>query len=449
MIHYKVGGTDGVSLEMDKWKKVFEKLGNKVYMLGGEMDNKIIHPSLYHISPIAKDFYSYSFEGKNVFKNEEEYKEKVLIEVKKIKPIVDNFITTNNIELLVVQNIWSVAMNIALAIALEEIVEKRNIKVLAQHHDFFWERKAGVHYGCQFSKTIANKYLPPTNYTYKHVVINQQGHDALLKRKNIESDIVPNVFDFNAPLWTKDSYNKDFKEQLDFSDNDVIILQATRIVDRKAIELAIDLISQMNKNKVQLIGKKLYDGRIFNKDSNFVLVLAGSDEDDGSGTYLDRLKDHAIKKNVQLKSIGNRISHTRNIDKNIKKYSLWDTYVYADLITYPSYWEGWGNQFLEGLFAKVPMVVYEYPVFITDIKNKHFDYISLGSSYEVDNKTDLVSIDNKIIENASQEVISYLFDKEKRDKSIEKNFAIGKENFSMESLIKMLNSILNKLRFYS
>ena len=31
MIHYRVGETDGVSLEMDKWKKVLEKNGHRVY----------------------------------------------------------------------------------------------------------------------------------------------------------------------------------------------------------------------------------------------------------------------------------------------------------------------------------------------------------------------------------------------------------------------------------
>ena len=28
IFHYKVGGTDGVSLEIDKWKKVLEEMGH-------------------------------------------------------------------------------------------------------------------------------------------------------------------------------------------------------------------------------------------------------------------------------------------------------------------------------------------------------------------------------------------------------------------------------------
>ncbi|MGD1819554.1 MAG: glycosyltransferase [Pleomorphochaeta sp.] len=444
MIHYKVGGTDGVSLEMDKWKNIFNKMGHKVIMLGGEMDREIVYPPLYHISQIARDFYSYSFQNKPVFKNEEEYKDKLKHEVEKCEEIIEKFVDENNIDLVIAQNVWSVAMNIAVAIALENVIEKKHLKVLAQHHDFFWERKTGVIYGCDFAQYVSNKYLPPVNPTYKHVVINQQGHDTLLRRKNLESTIVPNVFDFRAPLWKKDSFNKDFKKDIGLSDDDIIILQATRIVDRKAIELAIDVISNMNKFKDSLINKTLYDGRTFNKNSNFVLLLAGYDGDDDSGTYLNRLKAKAKLKKVDLKVISSKVAHTRE-DSDEKIYSLWDTYVFADLISYPSYWEGWGNQFLEGLFAKKPMIVFEYPVFITDIKNKGFDYISLGSSYETDNNTDLVYIDDTITDKAAKESIEYLFDINKRQNSVEKNFEIGKEYFSMESLYKQLTDILNTI----
>lgn len=446
MIHYKCGGTDGVSLEMDKWKKTFEKMGHKVYYLAGELNNKLIYPSLYHITDISKRFYSYSFEGEHSFANEKEYKKSVQIEVNKIKPIINSFINDHKIDLVVVQNIWSVAMNVALAIALEEVIEQNNVKVLAQHHDFFWERKKGVHFGSDYAKQIATEFLPPTNPNYKHVVINQQGHDTLLKRKNLESSIVANVFDFKAPLWEKDSYNSDFKTSLGFNEDDIIILQATRVVNRKAIELAIDVVNKMNLLKKQLIGKELYNNKIFNDKSNFCLVLAGYDLDDSTQTYLSRLKKHALSRDVDLRVISDRISHEREIVANQKIYSLWDCYVYCDLITYPSYWEGWGNQFLEGLFAKVPMIVYEYPVFITDIKDKGFDYISLGNSYKVNSDTNLVYIEEDILIKAAKSATDFLFNKEKRQVSTNKNFEIGKKYFSMECLYKELNTIINNIK---
>jgi len=62
---------------------------------------------------------------------------------------------------------------------------------------------------------------------------------------------------------------------------------------------------------------------------------------------------------------------TRNISikggKGLYLLSL-DTYVFADIISYPSIFEGWGNQFIEAVFAKKPVIVFEYPVFKSDIK---------------------------------------------------------------------------------
>ena len=117
-----------------------------------------------------------------------------------------------------------------------------------------------------------------------------------------------------------------------------------------------------------------------------------------------------------------------------------DVYAHADLVTYPSVLEGWGNQFLEAIFAKKPVVVYEYPVYGTDIKSKGFDVISLGSTHEVD-KDGLCTVDEKIIENAAVEAIEILIDRDNREKVTEKNFAICEEYFSYESLYKILSGL--------
>ena len=39
LMHYRVGETDGVSLEMSKWKTVLEALGHKVVFIAGNKGN--------------------------------------------------------------------------------------------------------------------------------------------------------------------------------------------------------------------------------------------------------------------------------------------------------------------------------------------------------------------------------------------------------------------------
>jgi glycosyltransferase involved in cell wall biosynthesis len=444
MIHYKIQGTDGVSLEMNKWNKTFKEMGNEVFMLGAEVgnDNNVIHPSLHHTSKIAKSLYNYSFVNKEDFKSDDEYKKVLLGEAAKAEKVIDAFVVENNIDLIIPQNVWSVAMNPCVSIALEGVVKKYGLSVLAQHHDFFWERIGGVNYSCEFAKEMADEYIPPKNKEYHHVVINQQGHDTLLNKKGLGSTIVPNVFDFNQSPWVIDDYNKDFKEALGFSKDDIIFLQATRIVERKGIGLAIDLLSTLNDMKPSLIGKTLYDGRTINENTSFKLLCVGYSSDDNTGTYVDRLVERAKSKNVELIFKSDFIAHEREIVDGIKKYSLWDSYVFADIITYPSYWEGWGNQFLEGLFAKVPMVVYEYPVFVTDIKDRGFDYISLGDKHSKDDRTNLIEVDQSILKAAANKTIKYLLDGEFRIKNSNMNFDLGREHYSMQTLKEYLERLI-------
>ena len=436
MIHYKIMGTDGVSLEMNKWKKVLEEAGHEVILLGAEVgdDAKLIHPALHHTSDIAKRLYHYSFAEPVGFESEEEYRETLYAEVRKAQTVLDEFIQENRIDFVIPQNVWSVAMNPAVAIALQRIVEKYQLPVLAQHHDFYWERLGGAKITSETAKDLMENYLPPLNEAYRHVVINSYGQRQMLTRRGLEATIIPNVFDFRMDPWVADDYNRDFRKTIGLKDDDILILQATRIVERKGIELAIDLIRGIHDRRDALLGKTLWNGNVFTESSEIVLVLAGYSSDDATGTYVSRLESHAQQNGVRLLFISDHIGHERAEIEGKKVYSLWDSYVHADLITYPSYWEGWGNQFLEGLFAKVPMAVYEYPIFLSDIKQRDFDYISLGHEHTKDESTGLISVEQAVIGKAADEAITYLTDRNSRKKAVERNYSIGAKYYSMEAL---------------
>jgi glycosyltransferase involved in cell wall biosynthesis len=444
MIHYKTGGTDGVSLEMEKWAGALRELGHTVYLLGGEEGDEghVIHPSLLHTTPVARRLYSYAFESQPTFANDGEFRQTLLEESDKAQRVIESFVASRNIDLVIPQNIWSVGMNPAVALAMERVCEDRHPQVLAQHHDFYWERRDTFRMESPYAQVIARQCLPPRNPGYRHVVINRQGHDTLLQRTGLESTVVPNVFRFDGPRWTTDRYNSDMKEALGLTDKDIVLLQATRIVERKGIEIAIDLAAWLEERKASLQGKQLYDGRTIGEDSSFTVVLAGYGQDDGTGTYLRRLERHARNRSVKLVCAGPRISHDRGSRNGRKTYSFWDSYTLADLVTYPSYWEGWGNQFLEGIFARVPMAVFEYPVFLTDIKPVGYRYASLGPDCRKGDDG-LVQIDGKTMDRAGGQVLSYLFDRETRRQAVERNFDLGQRYNSIGRLRTLLSQIMD------
>ncbi|GAI94991.1 unnamed protein product, partial [marine sediment metagenome] len=94
-----------------------------------------------------------------------------------------------------------------------------------------------------------------------------------------------------------------------------------------------------------------------------------------------------------------------------------------------------------GLFAKKPMLVFEYDVYKEDIKGKGFEVISLGDKYELD-EYGLAKVDKKVIRYAAGECIKLLIDKDCREKMVEKNFQLGREFLSHKSLKEKLKLII-------
>ena len=58
---------------------------------------------------------------------------------------------------------------------------------------------------------------------------------------------------------------------------------------------------------------------------------------------------------------------TRDHRNGRKQYTLWDAYPHADLVTYPSLYEGFGNALLETIYFKRLAVVNRYPVYVADL----------------------------------------------------------------------------------
>ncbi|HCZ23498.1 MAG TPA: glycosyl transferase family 1 [Acholeplasmataceae bacterium] len=441
LLHYRVGETDGVSLEMDKWRQVLISMGNQVFYVAGnhsKIDAYVIEEIGFN-NPLDLKIASNCYE-KLIDYTPSSLKEAIEEQAKIIENKLSHFIKTKKIDLIIPNNVFALGRSIPIAKGILNAIEQTHIQVICHHHDFYWERERYSHPQTDYVLDSLNHLFPPIHYPMQHVVINSYAQKSLMEKKGLTSTIVPNVFDFDLFPWIMDAYNADFKESLGVNQNQVLILQATRVVNRKAIELAIDVVDQMNQmqHKRKWIGKKLYDGRTFDKDTEFVLAVLGLHE--GTDHYEDKLIEHAASKNVHMIMNPNLVDHTRYEKNNKKIYSLWDAYVHADLITYPSIYEGFGNQFLEGLFAKKPMIVFEYSVFEQDIKSKGFSYVSLGNTY-ITKDNGLVECEKKVTIQAAQQAMKYLCDTKYRNQEVEKNYRLGQLHYSMNTLKKIIETL--------
>ncbi len=416
LLHYRAGLMDGVSLEMEKWKKVLSRMGHEVEIVAGN-DSEKVDLRIKELGFEDEDyeyFFKRSFEEGTISMEE--------IEGKKDRILRTLISELDHFDLLIPNNIWSLALSIPLGLALEEFASRTSKPFIAHHHDFWWEREKLRNTSSEIVKKILEEHFPPSLKNIVHITINSIAKEELFKRRGLRSVIVPNVMDFSKPISDPELGEK-IRREFGLEDGTLVFLQATRITRRKAIELAVRFVKEFEDDVRGMIGETLYNGKKFN--GRVVLAFSGMCER-GEESYQSRLLEMAKNLDVEV------------LNLRTKGYDFFDLYSVADVVTYPTILEGWGNQLLEAMCAKKPIVMFEYEVFLRDIKPHGVRYISLGEDYKL--KDGMVEVGKATIEKAVKETEEVLFDGERYRSMVEENFEIGRRDFSLEKLQDILKN---------
>jgi glycosyltransferase involved in cell wall biosynthesis len=295
-------------------------------------------------------------------------------------------------------------MNIPLGIALTEVISETSIPSIAHHHDFFWERQ-------RFLRNAVREYLkmafPPDLPSLRHAVINSAARNDLSYRCGISSTLVPNIMDFESPPPPVDEYAADVRQAVGLDDDELLVLQPTRVVARKGIEHAIELVRRLGKKAT--------------------LIIPHASGDEG-GSYEKRIREFADFMGVRLKLVSEIVRESRGKHQNGQKiYSLADMYPHADLVTYPSIFEGFGNAFLEAIYYRKPVVVNNYSVYSLDIKPKGFR---------------VIEFDGYITEEAIEHTRQVVSNPELREEMAEHNYQLALRYYSYAVLKRKLKGLI-------
>lgn len=439
LCHFRVGENDGVSLEMDKWKRVLEGMGHEVVFIAGssnEVKDSLIIPELHYLSDYNEEVLASAYSGSEAM-SAYDLQAKIEHYASRIEDQLTTIINEAKINLIVPNNILSLGWNLSAGLAFSRAIRATGIACICHHHDWYFERDLYSEPSCDYVKNLLDEHFPPRDAKVKHVVINSIAQGVLQEMKGVPSSVVPNVFDFGEAISVHDDFNQDFRSQLGLKDSDIVFLQATRVVERKAIELVIEVIAEI-QNQSDLIEQI----RQRNQSAELVLLLVGMA--DGREVYLERLQEFAAQQGVKLLFVGEHFDYARSADGETKIFNLWDAYLYADVVSYPSVLEGWGNQFLEAVVAKLPVIQFDYPVFLADIKNKGFETISLGATYR-ETDSELLTLPPAERQRAAAEMVSVLVDPLRCRSMTEKNYLIAEQYFSLKSLAELLEQQLEAL----
>lgn len=409
-ISTRFAGTDGVSLESAKWAETLWEDRHVSFWFAGQLDRA---PEISMCIPEA-----YFHHPENEWINQKIWgtaKRSALV-TRRVNELADylkgtlyRFVEQFDISILIIENALTIPMHVPLGIAITQFMAETEIPAIAHHHDFYWERS-------RFQVSAVPDYLemafPARVPRLQHVVINQAAREDLAWRKGVPSTLIPNVLDFHNPPPLSNGYAAHIREEMGLSSKDRLVLQPTRVVPRKGIEHAITLLRKLN-------------------DPRCKMVLSHESGDEGL-EYHDQIRELAMDEGIELRFFGDRIGERRQLDSQGRKvYVLEDVYPEADLVTFTSLYEGFGNALLEALYYRIPIVVNRYSVFVRDIEPKGFR---------------IPAIDGMINRGVVNEVRRMFEDLEYRQELVDYNYEIAKRYYSYRVLRYGLQKLIKNIQ---
>lgn len=395
MIGVRFAGLDGVSLEAAKVARVLESLGHSVCWFGGRLDPEfrpgveVAAARFDRADSLALHQQVFGVErcGPVVLDAIEEWAARLQSEIR-------SFVATQHVDVLMAQNALAIPMQVPLGLAISRYARASGIRVLSHHHDFAWERE-------RFWPNSIASYLdeafPAVGPEFGHLVINSIARSQLLKRAGVASRVLPNIMDFADPPLPGDGAA--FRRLAGVEDRDLVLLQPTRMVPRKGIEDTLELARRLDDPRLR--------------------VIVTHPEPDEGVEYVDQLTDTAAKTGVEFRVVPTGTAG-----------GLADAYAAANLVTYPSRIEGFGNALLEAFYFRRPLLVNRYPVYEADIA-------PLGVA--------ALEMDGAITDELVDAVRLWINEPMRWGTAVENNYEVGRTHFSYEKASELLDAALEDL----
>jgi len=415
----RIGGVDGVALETEKWIEVLKRMGHEIFIISGQFQNWDFDPE-HDTLVVEMSFFSpesYWGQKKAFFHpdaNVDELLEHINLYSNIIADKISDWVHEKKIDVVISENASALPAHLEMGRGIAIALEKLGIPAITHDHDFAWERGNRYLSPHEPINKIVEETFPLRLPNSFHAVINTPAQETLKRKYNRDSIVVPNVMDFNMKFGIPDEHNKNLPRDLGLNPENRLLFQVTRIVRRKGIEVAIQLVDRL-------------------KDKNIKLVITGDYKDDAGNIYYNELINliHQLKVSDQVFFASHLIHNKGLTGRNGEgKYSLSDAYANATACTYFSTYEGFGNAFVEAVLAKRPVFVNNYkPVYWPDIGSKGFKTVMLE--------------DNNLTDDKVEQMREVIYNEKLNREMAEYNFRLGKKYFSYEVLEEKLRQLLD------
>lgn len=259
-------------------------------------------------------------------------------------------------DLVVVENLCTIPLNVPAALLTAEILRGR--PAVMHHHDPPWHR-ARYHHVTE---------LPVDDASWAHVSITDTAADEL-RARGIDSTVIYNGFeapDIGDRVGTR--------ARLGVSPSELLVAHPVRAIERKNVPAALRLAEQLGGT----------------------YWLLGPAEED-YGPTLARVLAEATCRVIHEPS--------GQID---------DIYAAADLVAYPSSWEGFGNPPIEAALRRRPVAVGDYP-FAGELRRLGFGFFEPA---DVDGIRSFLDAPDAALLGSNEELAAALFSIERVEQGV-------------------------------
>ncbi len=234
-------------------------------------------------------------------------------------------------DLVVVENLCSLPLNPAASCAVASILAGR--PAILRHHDLPWQRPG-----------LAAAPPPPDDPAWCHVTVNDRSRRELALR-GIKAVTVRNAFDPHPPAGDRQAARR----ALGVADQEVLVVQPTRAIARKGVPQAVRLAEHL--------------GAFY--------WLVGPAEEGYGPTVTSLLRRSKVRSHWG--PLGALVTRAQGIEH---------AYAAADLVAFPSTWEGFGNPPVEASLQLRPVAIGPYPV-AAELRALGFQWLDAARPREV------------------------------------------------------------------